>query len=509
MMAAGCQRDNDRQQDMTMEALSDMKAPTFVFDSDEVGRLAARIATRDSVQTAPDRYTRQHYTARHPQMLWVDRQGVGPKADTLLARLERVGEHGLSEKSFRTDDIRSDLKRMRTLDFDEQDNTINQVAARLEYQLTKSMMRYTQGMRYGFVSPVRLFNHSDIEKQDSTGRVVRYREVYDVPVYQPAKDFLQRTARQVANDSVAELLADIQPASPFYRRLQDMLASSNNQQERMRIVCNMERERWRRRTPMLEEGKRIVVNIPAYHLYAYSDTGLVDMKVVCGAQKTKTPLLDSHIEWMEVNPQWIIPMSIIEKDVARHAGDSSYFARNHYNIIDKATSKKMPISQVSRQMLLSGKYRVAQESGSHNSLGRIVFRFKNRFSVFLHYTSNPGAFDRDSRAISHGCVRVERPFDLAQYVLDDPDEWLLDKIRISMGMTPETDQGKQYLSDFMAKRHDDSEEPKLIGYVPVKPRVPIYIIYQTIWPDQYGAMRTWPDVYGYDQLIGKALKPYL
>ncbi len=508
-MAAGCQRDNDRQQDMTMEALSDMKAPAFVFDSDEVARLTAQLANRDSIQTEPDRYTRHHYTSQHPQMLWIDRQGVGDKADTLLAWLERVETHGLSEKSFQTDLIRSDLMRMRALDFNETGNTINQVAARLEYHLTKSMMRYTQGMRYGFVNPFKLFNHLDIEKQDSTGRVVRYREVFDVHVDQPARDFLQRTANQVAHDSVAKLLADIQPASPFYRKLQDMLASSDNQQERMRIVCNMERERWRRQTPMAEQGKRIVVNIPAYHLYAYSDTGLVDMKVVCGAQKTKTPLLDSHIEWMEINPQWIIPMSILEKDVVRHAGDSTYFARNRYNIIEKATSKKMPVSQVTRQMLLSGKYRVAQESGSHNSLGRIVFRFKNKFSVFLHYTSNPGAFGRDSRAISHGCVRVERPFDLAQYVLDDPDEWLLDKMRISMGMNPETTQGKEYMRSFMAKRQDDSEEPKLVGYVPVKPHVPIYIIYQTIWPDQYGTLRTWPDVYGYDQQIGKALKPYL
>lgn len=260
---------------------------------------------------------------------------------------------------------------------------------------------------------------------------------------------------------------------------------------------------------MTEKGKRIVVNIPAYHLYAYSDTGVVDMKVVCGAQKTKTPLLDSHIEWMEINPQWIIPMSIIEKDVARHAGDSAYFARNRYSIVEKSTNKPLPAGQVSRQMLLSGKYRVAQESGSHNSLGRIVFRFKNNHSVFLHYTSNPGAFTRESRAISHGCVRVERPFDLARYVLDEPDDWMLDKIRISMGMQPETEQGIAYMRDFRARRKDEREEAKLIGYIPVKPHVPIYIIYQTIWPDQYDTLRTWPDVYGYDQLIGNAMKPYL
>ncbi len=154
-------------------------------------------------------------------------------------------------------------------------------------------------------------------------------------------------------------------------------------------------------------------------------------------------------------------------------------------------------------MILSGNYRVAQDGGAGNSLGRIVFRFKNKYSVFLHDTSTPGAFSRASRALSHGCVRVSKPFDLAHFVLNTSDDWLLDRIRISMDMPPQTDQGKKYLS-----KHPNSEH-KLIGYVPVKPHVPLYIIYYTIWPDQDGVMQTWPDVYNYDNVIWEHLRPYL
>ena len=152
-------------------------------------------------------------------------------------------------------------------------------------------------------------------------------------------------------------------------------------------------------------------------------------------------------------------------------------------------------------MLNSGKYRVAQEGGAGNSLGRIVFRFKNNFSVFLHDTSNPGAFSRDSRAMSHGCVRVSKPFDLAQFVLDNPDEWLLDRIRISMDLPPMSEQGREYVATH------GSDNKKLISYVPVKPRVPIYILYYTLWPDADGILQTWPDVYGYDDVMWKQLKP--
>ena len=156
-------------------------------------------------------------------------------------------------------------------------------------------------------------------------------------------------------------------------------------------------------------------------------------------------------------------------------------------------------------MLLSGKYNVAQQGGAGNSLGRIVFRFKNNFSVFLHDTNTPGAFQRDTRSLSHGCVRVSKPFDLARFVLDSPDEWLLDRIRIGMGLTPDTDQGMRWLRDHPEK--DDLK--KLIGYVGVKPRVPLYIIYYTIWPDAGGTWQTWPDIYGYDQVMWNAMQPYM
>lgn len=392
---------------------------------------------------------------------------------------------------------------MRSLDFGEGKNSINHVAARLEYRLTKACLRYAYGQRFGFINPHRVFNNLDVEKEDTLKRVISYRGLFDVSMDLPTAQYADTVLREVREYRLADYLHAIQPQDRFYQQLQSMLAQADTKEERRRIMVNMERCRWRRHQPIAEEGKRIIVNIPAYHLYAYSPDSMLDMRVVCGTLRTKTPQLSSHIEYMEVNPQWIIPMSIVEADVARRAGDSAYFARNRYNIYDRATNKQIGVHHVSRQMLLSGKYRVAQAGGAGNSLGRVVFRFKNRFSVFLHDTSNPGAFQRESRAVSHGCVRVSKPFDLAKFVLDSPDEWLLDRIRISMGLPAETERGKEYLSANPDKDH------KLIGYVPVKPRVPLYIIYYTLWPDSSGMLQSWPDVYGYDEVIWNHLKPFV
>jgi len=148
---------------------------------------------------------------------------------------------------------------------------------------------------------------------------------------------------------------------------------------------------------------------------------------------------------------------------------------------------------------------VAQEGGAGNSLGRIIFRFPNNFSVFLHDTSSPGAFGRDNRGVSHGCVRVQRPFDLAVFMMEkDSDEWLLDKLRISMGMKPETDRGRELLDEL-----DPGEPtPKLVRYQQVSPRVPIIITYYTIFRAPDGTLQYYPDVYGYDKAIGEAMKTY-
>ena len=493
--------DTHKDRKITVEAFSDMKTPAFVFNPQVIEQSLNRLMVNDQQNTEADKQARACYKGR---LIWMDKYGVNEKVDTLLDWLHTVGEIGLTERSFGVGQIEADLHRMRTLTFDDA-NPINLVAARLDYQLTKACLRYCYGQRFGFINPHRVFNHLDVEKQDTSRKYTQYRGLFDVKMDLPTSQYAQEVLRKVANDSLSELLREVQPADANYLYLKQQLAKDTSLAHRRRVMVNMERCRWRRHQPIATQGKRIIVNIPAFHLYAYSDNDLLDMRVVCGARNTKTPQLSSAIEWMEINPQWVIPMSIVSKEVSHRAGDSAYFARHRYNVINKETGQRVSAANVSRQMLLSGKYRVAQTGGAGNSLGRIVFRFKNSYSVFLHDTSTPSAFERDARALSHGCVRVSRPFDLANFVLDNPDEWLLDRIRIGMGQQPESDQGRNWL-----RAHPDKEtQNKIIGYVGVKPHVPLYIIYNTMWPDESGVWREWPDVYGYDDIIWKQLQPYM
>lgn len=113
--------------------------------------------------------------------------------------------------------------------------------------------------------------------------------------------------------------------------------------------------------------------------------------------------------------------------------------------------------------------------------------------------------------MSHGCVRVQRPFDFAHFLLGDIDDWTLDKIRISMDIAPQTEQGKEYVRTHEPKENENGRKlpRRLISYMPVKPHVPIYIIYYTIYPDENGYIQTYPDVYGYDKSVWNHLKKYI
>ena len=135
-----------------------------------------------------------------------------------------------------------------------------------------------------------------------------------------------------------------------------------------------------------------------------------------------------------------------------------------------------------------------------------MFRFQNNFAVYLHDTNNHGAFKRDRRTLSHGCVRVADPFGLACFLMPDMDEHMRDRLRLSMDLAPVTDYGREYLSE-----HAEEPRPfRLISYRHVSPRVPVYLVYYTAYPNPAsGTIEQWPDLYGYDAAIRRAAGYYL
>ena len=357
-------------------------------------------------------------------------------------------------------------------------------------------MVYSTYQRYGFVRPEKLLNQSFM-RDDSTG----YARLFDYKVESP--DY-QEAVKQLTDDDRMSYLQSSDPSNPLYATLRETLSKTTNRQARRQLLVNMERCRWRMKQP--DRIPRVLVNLPAQQLWAIHSDSILDMRICFGARATKTPVLCSEIKYMQVNPDWIIPQKIVESDITRHAGDSSYFARNHYYIIERSTGDTLRAAKVSAAQLSTGRLRVGQKGGAGNSLGRIVFRFPNNFAVYLHDTNNRGAFKRERRTLSHGCVRVQKPFDLACFLLPEADEWMKDRLRISMDIPPESERGKDWL-----KEHQDAPRPfRLMTYSDVVPKVPVYILYFTAFPNPTtGTVEFWPDLYDYDRAVSRELQAFL
>lgn len=457
----------------------------------------------DKDMQAADLQTKKHYQNRG-RLLWISRYGVRADADSVVEYASRVRDFGFNPRRFRVDDIKSDISKVRTLKFG--DENINLVFARLEYNLTKAYLRYCAGQRFGYTNPRKLFNRLDIHDSDSVH--VSYQTLFDVPVKTPDNTFVALALTKIRQDSAAVFMRQSEPSDPFYRQLLARLDGAGSKSERMRIMVNMERCRWNSAGRPGDSRKYVLLNIPSQELEAIDGDNRLSMRVVCGSMKTKTPLLNSRIERIDVNPQWVIPKSIIKKSVARHAGNVGYFESHRYIIRERKTGKTVNPAVATPQMLLSNDYHVIQKGGKGNALGRIIFRFKNNFSVYLHDTSNPGLFSSSDRMASHGCVRVQRPYDLAAFLLGDGDGELLEKIKYSItvdiadGNTPSDDS-----EDNAAGERVDMA--RLVRSAAVKPPVPLYITYFTLYKSAEGTLLSYPDIYGYDSVVSEALKRYM
>lgn len=431
---------------------------------------------------------------------WFTRMGVSEDADSMLSYLRReLPRNGLDTTAFFIPQIAEDLDMVHQLAFDSLGQNINEVLTRLDSHLTKAYVEYTTGQRYGFMRPDKVLNRLQM-RPDSSG----YVQLFDHEVKRP--DYAEAEHQMTSDGRMGYLMAS-QPTNDIYRKLQQKLEQTSDADERKKLAINMERCRWQLSQPEgVLTSRMVLVNIPAQQLWAVGGDSVLNMRICCGAYATRTPLLNSTISYLQVNPDWIIPQKIVETDITRHAGDSAYFARNHYYIVNRSTGDTLRVKTVTASQLLTGKLRVGQKGGAGNSLGRIVFRFPNNFAVYLHDTNNRGAFQRERRTLSHGCVRVQKPFDLACFLLPEADEWMKDRLRISMDITPESEQGKEWL-----KEHAEDPRPyRLMVYSDVAPKVPVHILYFTAFPNpETGAVEFWPDLYDYDKAISREIQAFL
>jgi len=248
------------------------------------------------------------------------------------------------------------------------------------------------------------------------------------------------------------------------------------------VVVNLERWRW---LPQDLGSRYILVNIPAFELEVVVDgTRELEMRVIVGRQYRRTPVFSGSMTYLVLNPYWNVPPGIATADILpRLRQDPGYLAAQNMKLLRQVDGRIEEVDPYgvdwTSVTARTFRYQLRQDPGPTNSLGRVKFMFPNEFNVSLHDTPARELFARTARSFSSGCIRLERPLDLAAYLLRDLPSW-----------TPEA------VNDAVARLRDHT--------VRLSTPMPIHLLYWTAWVED-DRIHFRPDIYQRDPPLAAAL----
>ncbi len=396
---------------------------------------------------------------------------------------DKSGEHGLDPKMFQNEQIKALVNKFYDKKGIKTTAEAYQVMAQLELLIANSLINYSNALQYGLMNPHRIYANyfTKTIRPDSASMSAVF--------YKP---------------NLKTYLDSLQPKNPQYLALQKALASGSlapgmSKEETQRIlVVNLERLRWKNK-PI--ENRYVIVNIPDFRLTIINNGQTeLQMKVCVGEGRNKdhantlveyddsdkvdrpftheTPQLNSMIYMADVNPIWNIPQSIVNKEIITAAQKDRYYLSNKSIDVYKNGQKIEDTETINwneAQKDDSG-YEFKQQPGADNALGKVKFLFPNKTNVYLHDTPAQLPFKQEMRAVSHGCIRLEKPLDFAHALFGDGPKY-------------------QIIANNINK---DNPEPTSVY---LSPKVPVYITYITCWADENGTIQFRHDIYAQDIVL--------
>ena len=292
--------------------------------------------------------------------------------------------------------------------------------------------------------------------------------VYQGALVDAVKSFQRRHGLTADGRIGAQTLAQMN--IPLARRVRQM-------------QLTLERWRW---LPVDFEQSPIVVNIPEFRLRAYDDQMrmAMAMNVVVGkAYKHSTPVFTDKMQYLVFRPYWNVPLSIARGELLPAVQrDSNYLAKKGFDVVDARQNVvgSETVTPEMIQQIRAGKLYIRQQPGPKNALGLVKFIFPNDYSIYMHDTPATEFFSRSRRDFSHGCIRLEKPAELAAWVLRATSGWTMERIRAAM----------------------NQDKPQQVNLA--KP-IPVLILYGTVTVSEDGIVHFYDDIYGHDAALEKAL----
>lgn len=239
-----------------------------------------------------------------------------------------------------------------------------------------------------------------------------------------------------------------------------------------KIALNLERLKT---LPPTRGMEYILVNIPEYRLRIFKEDKLkFESRVIVGKEFNPTPVFVDTMTYLVFSPTWTVPQSIVHKEMIPNLQkDSEYYIKKNFKAYEDGEEINQKKMDWNDKDISSRFFVFVQQPGPSNSLGLVKFIMPNDMSIYLHDTPSDYLFDRTERGLSHGCIRLEKPKELAKYLLRDNEEW----------------------NDLKIEEAMSADEPKQVN---LDKKIPTEIVYLTTWINADGDLAMFPDVYGHD-----------
>ena len=406
---------------------------------------------RDTLGATLWKAERQFYESRDHLPAWIDGDKASPRLGALLDALKHSDDHGMDPARYGLDRFQQIVTQAEANKHLYEVERVPEIDVRLTYaylQYAADLLGWSGNPKAIHPNWVRANNRADLAEQ---------------------------LANAVSSNQVRETLEELAPTHPQYKGLQAALArerqSPTGHVDQIRM--NLARWRWLPR----ELGDRYVfVNVPAYQMQVMEgEKPVLAMRVIVGDPKHQTPLFSDEMTTIVFSPNWNVPESIIRKEMLpRLVNDPGYLERQDIQVV--GTSGQVIDAEAvdwGDESAVAGLH-FRQEPGPKNALGLVKFQFPNSFDVYMHDTPQDALFNKEGRALSHGCIRLENPMALAQYVLRDNPEWTTEKIGAAMNA------GEEHA-------------------VPLKEHLPVHIGYFTAWVNPDGSVTYTDDPYNLDE----------
>jgi murein L,D-transpeptidase YcbB/YkuD len=421
---------------------------------------------------------RKFYAERGYLPAWINGTRPTAQLDGLLHGIEEASRHGLDPELYDLTLLKQARSQVETR-FLAFDGFEPEAVAPLDLRLTAAWFSYASDLSTGV---------TDRPHADAMWRI-RPKQI----------DLLPVLAASLDENRVEEALDELAPQHSGYRHLMKALEVERTRTPGTKgtkgtqiISLNLERWRW---YPRDLGARHIRVNVPEYHLEVREGARTaLDMKVIVGAKDNPTPIFSDTMTTIVFSPYWNVPAGIAsEETLPAVLSDPEFLSRNNIEVVGTSGELVEPESidwaqwmetiavepdeagdeTDNAELPPTFPYRFRQRPGTSNSLGLVKFLFPNAFDVYLHDTPADALFKRPYRALSHGCVRLEQPVELAEYLLRDRADWNTAKIQKAMHAGDES--------------HVQLAEP-----------LPVHLMYWTAVADEDGGVKFFSDLYGYD-----------